>query len=230
MRGFFCFLCICILSPFCTSYIKFVYFLCRMVVLLNLKSLNFFANNEIILFFLYIWIVIGFLVLPIISGCTARVQWLYFSPSSIWTSSRMMRLFYFLVHSGFFGFLVLPTISGCTARVEWLYFSLSSIWTSSRMTGLFYFFTFEICRFSCTSYNKWLYCSCCMVVLLIIKYFNFLMNDGIILFFCTFYIKWVYCAEWLYFLPSSIWTSPQMMGLFYFFYICFLSVFLYFLY
>jgi hypothetical protein len=34
--------------------------------------------------------------------------------------------------------------------------------------------------------------------------------------FCTFYIKWVYCAEWLYFLPSSIWTSPQMTGLFYF--------------
>jgi hypothetical protein len=94
-----------------------------------------------------------------------------------------MILFYFLVHSGFFGFLVLPTISGCTARVEWLYFSLSSIWTSSRMTGLFYFFTFEICRFSCTSYNKWLYCSCRMVVLLIIKYFNFLMNDEIILFF-----------------------------------------------
>jgi hypothetical protein len=44
--------------------------------------------------------------------------------------------------------------------------------------------------------------------------------------FCNIYIKWVYCAEWLYFLPSSIWTSPQMTGLFYFFYICFFVGFL----
>jgi hypothetical protein len=32
--------------------------------------------------------------------------------------------------------------------------------------------------------NKWLYCLCWMVVLLIIEYSNFLADDGIILFLC----------------------------------------------
>jgi hypothetical protein len=38
----------------CTSYIKWVYCLCRMDVLLSFKYLNFLADDEIILF-LYIW-------------------------------------------------------------------------------------------------------------------------------------------------------------------------------
>jgi hypothetical protein len=48
------------------------------------------------------------------------------------------------------------------------------------------FSTFGFFWSSCTSYNKWFYCSYRMVVLLIIKYSKFLVNDRIILFFLHF--------------------------------------------
>jgi hypothetical protein len=57
----------------CTSYIKWVYWLCRMVVHLIVKYLNFLTDGGIILFFLRLDFV-GFHVLLIISGCTARVE------------------------------------------------------------------------------------------------------------------------------------------------------------
>jgi hypothetical protein len=79
----------------CTSCNKWLYFLCLIVVLLIVKYLKFLVDDEIILFFLHLDFVY-FLVLPILSDCTDRVKWLYFSSSSIWTSSRMVRLFCFL--------------------------------------------------------------------------------------------------------------------------------------
>ena len=60
-----------------TSCIKWVYCLCRKVVLIVLKYLKFLAGGGIILFFLHVDFV-DFLVLPTLSGCTAYVEWLYF--------------------------------------------------------------------------------------------------------------------------------------------------------
>jgi hypothetical protein len=98
------------------------------------------------------------------------------------TSSRMMRIFFFYIWF-LHGFIVLSILSGCTAHVEWLYFSSYKIWTFSRMMGLFCFFLHsDFFRFSCISYNKWLHCSCQMVVLLIVKYLKFPADDKIILF------------------------------------------------
>jgi hypothetical protein len=57
----------------CTSYIKLVYCSCRMVVLLSVKYFNFLVDNKIILFFPH-WFLVGFLVLPILSGLTARAK------------------------------------------------------------------------------------------------------------------------------------------------------------
>jgi hypothetical protein len=42
------------------------------------KYLNFLADDVVILFFLHLNFV-GFLVLSIVSGCTAHVEWLYIS-------------------------------------------------------------------------------------------------------------------------------------------------------
>jgi hypothetical protein len=82
----------------------------------------------LLLFFLHLDIT-DFLILPILNGCTARVEWLFFSSSSIWTSSRVMRLFCFFLHFYFVYLLeLLPIVSACTAPIEWLYFSELSIW------------------------------------------------------------------------------------------------------
>jgi hypothetical protein len=143
--------------------------------------LYFHADNEIILFFFYIWSLISFLVFPIYSGCTARVEWLYLSGS----------------------LLVLP-------REWWEYFVFS---------------TFGFYSFSCTSYIKSMYCSCRMVVLIVIKYLNFLADDGIILFFLHLdfvsflVLSIVSCSpanvEWLYFSSSSIWTTSWITRFFF---------------
>jgi hypothetical protein len=47
-----------------------------MILVLTVKYFNFIADDGIFLFFLHLDF-FGFLVLPIISGCTARVEWLY---------------------------------------------------------------------------------------------------------------------------------------------------------
>jgi hypothetical protein len=138
----------------CTSYIKWVYYWCQMVVLL---SVNYFKLplgwRDYFVFFTfgfcrfsctscnrYIWILFflhlvftWFLVLSILSGRTARVECLYYSSSNFWTSLQMTGLFYFFLHLDFITFIELPIITCCDAHVEWLYFSASS-----------------------TSYNKWL--------------------------------------------------------------------------
>jgi hypothetical protein len=62
-----------------------------------------------------------------------------------------------------------------------LYFSLSSMWSSSRVMGLFLFlYIWNLFDFLCTSYIKWMYCSCWMVVLLSINYLNFVTDDEIV--------------------------------------------------
>jgi hypothetical protein len=72
--------------------------------------------------FLYIWFLVDFMFLPIyLSGCTAHIEWVYFSVTCIWTSLWMTRLFCFSTF-GFGRFLVLPILSGYDARVEWAYF------------------------------------------------------------------------------------------------------------
>jgi hypothetical protein len=71
-----------------------MYYSCQMVVLLSVKYLNFIADDKIILLFLHL-VYVGFLVLPILSACSARVEWVYFSASSICSSLWMTRLFCF---------------------------------------------------------------------------------------------------------------------------------------
>jgi hypothetical protein len=113
-----------------------LYFLLSPPVLLGITARTSSQMTGLFCFF-YIWTLSGLLYFSILSGCTARAEWLCFSFSSIWTSSRVTGLFLFFVHLDFVGFLVLPILSGCTARVEWLHFSASTIWTSSRMMGFF---------------------------------------------------------------------------------------------
>jgi hypothetical protein len=57
-----------------------------MILLLIVKYLNFLTDGRIIIFFLLLDF-FGLLVLPIISGSTARIEWLYFSSSNIRNSS-----------------------------------------------------------------------------------------------------------------------------------------------
>jgi hypothetical protein len=69
----------------CTFYRKCMYCSCRMLVLLRVNYLKFLKDNSIILVFLHLDFV-GFLVRSILSRCTACVNFLYFSSSSIGTS------------------------------------------------------------------------------------------------------------------------------------------------
>jgi hypothetical protein len=100
----------------CTSYNKCLCCSFRIVVLLIVKYLNFFVGDAIILVFLH-FDVVYFLVLPIVSTCTAPIEWLYFSALSIWSSSRiisspMMGSFYFSYIWFLLGFLYFIYIVG----------------------------------------------------------------------------------------------------------------------
>jgi hypothetical protein len=77
----------------------------------------------------------------------------------------------------------LHVITACTYCCLRLYFSESLLVLPCRWRDYFVFSTFGLCRVSYTSYIKWVYCSCWMVVLLIVKYMNFFTGDGIIIVF-----------------------------------------------
>jgi hypothetical protein len=85
----------------------------------------------------------------------------------------------------------LHVITACTSCCLRLYFSESLLVLPCRWRDYFVFSTFGLCRVSCTSYIKWVYCSCRMVVLLVVKYMNFLAGDGILLFFVHLDFGWL---------------------------------------
>ena len=81
--------------------------------------------------------------------------------------------------------LLIHVITACTSCCLRLHFSESLLVLPRRWRDYLVFPTFEFCWFSCTSYIKWMYYSCQLVVLLVVNYINFHARDGIILFFST---------------------------------------------
>jgi hypothetical protein len=151
----------------------------------------------------------------ILTLSTSRSYRLYFLQSPLvllgitdCTSRGWGFLFFIFCALGFCRFLVLPILSGvllmsngCTSRKQ--VFELPCWWWY-----YFVFSTFRFCLFSRTSCIKWVYCLFRIVVLIVLKYLNFLAGGGIILFFlhvdfvgflvlptlsgCTAYVKWLY--------------------------------------
>ena len=62
---------------------------------------------------------LDFRILSIIGACTAHVERLYFSTSTILGGDEIIS---FLLHLDFVGFPVLSVISGCIPRVEWFFY------------------------------------------------------------------------------------------------------------
>jgi hypothetical protein len=108
------------------------------------------------------------------TACTSCSLRLNFSESLLVFPHEWWDYFIFFYIWFLISFLVFTIYSGCTALVEWFYFSGSLLVLPRGWREYFVFSTFGFYSVSCTTYIKWMYYSCRMVLLLFIKYLNFL--------------------------------------------------------
>jgi hypothetical protein len=80
----------------------------------------------------------------------------------------------------FFGKFGVNVITACTSCSLRLYFS-EALLVLPRDYGIIFFPTFGFYRFSCTSYIKWVYFFCRMVVLMSVKYLTVTPDDLVLL-------------------------------------------------